>query len=138
MGASPGEADFFVMSENTLNTFLKTEAERYQSYGQPRLAKTIKVELKTIHDILETHFVGCPNLVSLDVEGMDYQILQSLDFKKYRPEVFCLETLTYTENKSERKLTEIISLMQVNGYLAYADTYINTIFVDTAVWRNRP
>ena len=138
VGVSPGEADFFVMSENTLNTFSKAEAERYQSYGQQRIAKTIKVELKTIHDILGAHFVGCPNLVSLDVEGMDYQILQSLDFKKYRPEVFCLETLTYTEDKSERKLTEIISLMQTNGYLAYADTYINTIFVDTAVWRNRP
>lgn len=137
VGVSSEIADFFMMSENTLNTFSKAEAERYQSYGQQRIAKIIKVELKTINDILETNFVDCPNLVSLDVEGMDYPVLQSFDFRKYRPKVFCLETLTYTEDKSERKLTEIISLMHANGYLTYADTYINTIFVDTAAWRDR-
>lgn len=138
VGVSLGKADFFVMSEKTLNTFSKAEAERYQSYGNQRVAKIIRVELKTINDILETNFVDCPNLVSLDVEGMDYPILQSFDFRKYRPEVFCLETLTYTEDKSERKLGEIISLMHTNGYLTYADTYINTIFVETAAWGNRP
>lgn len=138
VGVSSGEADFFVMSENTLNTFSKAEAERYQSYGTQRITKTIKVEVKTMNNILETNFLNCPNLVSLDIEGMDFPILRSFDFKNYRPEVFCLETLTYSENKSERKLTEIMSLMQANGYLSYADTYINTIFVDTAAWESRP
>ncbi len=138
VGVSSEEADFFVMSENTLNTFSKAEAERYQSYGKHRILKVIKVELRTINEILETKFADCPNLVSLDIEGMDYLVLQSFDFRKYRPEVFCLETLTYTEDKSERKLTEIISLMHANGYLTYADTYINTIFVDSAAWRDRP
>lgn len=138
VGVSPGEADFFVMSTSTLNTFSKEEAERYQSYGQQRILKTIRIELKSVNEILEKNFEKCPNLVSLDVEGMDYLILQNFDFGKYRPEVFCLETLSYTENKSERKLTEIIDLMHENGYLTYADTYINTIFVDAAAWNNRP
>jgi len=138
VGISAGEADFFVMSISTLNTFSKEEAERYQSYGQQRIVKTIRMELKTTNEIIERNFENCPNLVSLDVEGMDYLILQNFDFKKYRPEVFCLETLSYTENKSERKLTEIIDLMHENGYMTYADTYINTIFVDNAAWNNRP
>jgi FkbM family methyltransferase len=138
VGTAQGLAEFFVMSENTLNTFSKAEAERYESYGKHRIEEVISVELRTIGDIVETHFVKRPNLVSLDVEGMDYQILQSLDFRTFRPEVLCLETLTYTENKTERKLTEIISLMQANGYIVYADTYINTIFVDAAAWGGRP
>lgn len=138
VGIVSGEADFFVMSTSTLNTFSKEEAERYQSYGQQRIMKTIRIQLETINEIIRQNFEKSPNLISLDVEGLDYLILQNFDFKKYRPEVFCLETLSYTEDKSERKLTEIIELMHANGYLTYADTYINTIFVDANVWNNRP
>jgi len=138
VGISTGEANFFVMSSRTLNTFSRAEAERYQSYGKQRIVKTIRLALKLVNEIIGKNFEKRPNLVSLDVEGMDYLILQNFDFKKYRPEVFCLETLSYTEDKSERKLTEIIDLMHKNGYLTYADTYINTIFVDNAAWSNRP
>ena len=137
VGIVPGEADFFVMSTSTLNTFSKEEAERYQSYGRQRIMKTIRIKLETINDIIRQNFEKSPNLVSLDVEGLDYLILQNFDFDKYRPEVFCLETLSYTEDKSERKLTEIVDLMHSNGYITYADTYINTIFVDAAAWGNR-
>jgi len=137
VGIVPGEADFFVMSTSTLNTFSKEEAERYQSYGRQRIMKTIRIKLETINDIIRQNFEKSPNLVSLDVEGLDYLILQNFDFDKYRPEVFCLETLSYTEDKSERKLTEIVDLMHSNGYTTYADTYINTIFVDAAAWGNR-
>ena len=94
--------------------------------------------MKTVNEIIEHNFEKCPNLISLDIEGMDYLILQNFDFKKYRPEVFCVETLTYAEDKSERKLVEIIELMRINGYFSYADTYVNTIFVDNAAWNNRP
>lgn len=138
VGIVPGEADFFVMSTSTLNTFSKEEAERYQSYGQQRIMKTIRIRLESINEIIRQNFKETPNLVSLDVEGLDYLILRDFDFNKYRPTVFCLETLSYTEDKSERKLTEIIEWMHAKDYLTYADTYINTIFVDTKVWNNRP
>lgn len=138
VGVVPGEADFFVMSTSTLNTFSRKEAERYRSYGQQRIMKTIRIKLETINEIIRQNFKETPNLVSLDVEGLDYLILCDFDFKKYRPMIFCLETLSYTEDKSERKLTEIIDLMHTNGYLTYADTYINTIFVDATAWDNRP
>lgn len=138
VGIEPGEADFFVMSTSTLNTFSREEAERYQSYGNQKILKVLKMKLMTVNEIIGKHFDRCPNLVSLDVEGLDYAILKSFDFEKLRPEVFCLETLSYTEDKSERKLTEIIDLMHEKGYLTYADTYINTIFVDADVWKKRP
>ncbi len=138
VGIQSGEADFFVMSNNSLNTFSRAEAERYQSHGRQRIMKTIRVRLETVNEVIRRNFDRAPNLVSLDVEGLDYMILQNFDFGKYRPAAFCVETLTYTEDKSERKLTEIIELMHANGYLTYADTYINTLFVDAAAWNNRP
>ena len=137
VGALPGSAAFYVMSTSTLNTFSEEEAQRYQSYGTHQIVKTLSVELKTINEILGHAFPSCPHFVSLDVEGLDYVILNSLDFERFRPQVFCLETLSFTEDKTERKLTEIIDLMHSKGYMTYADTYINTIFVDKAAWEKR-
>lgn len=137
IGIETGVSDFFIMSTRTLNTFSELEAERYQSYGNQKIIQRIKVELKSINEIVGNNFERCPNLVSIDVEGLDYAIMNDFDFEVFRPEVFCLETLSYTENNTERKLTELIDLMHEKGYMTYADTYINTIFVDKNVWKNR-
>lgn len=138
VGIVAGEADFFVMSTATLNTFSREDAQRYQSYGQHRCTKTIQVRLESINEIIRKHFDAPPNLLSLDIEGLDYTILQTFKFDECRPQVFCLETLSYTEDKSEQKLMEISELMHANGYMTYADTFINTIFVDISAWKNRP
>lgn len=137
VGLKEGEADFYVMTTNTLSTFSKEEAERYQGYGSQKIVKVVKQPLKPVNRILEQHFEKCPNLISLDIEGLDFQILQSLDLDKWRPEVFCIETLTYTEDKTERKLEEIMEYMKGRGYMVYADTFINTVFVDRNTWQRR-
>ena len=138
VGLTDGAADFYVMTTNTLNTFSREEALRYQGYGNQEILETIKVPLKPVNAILERHFrERCPNFISLDIEGMDLEILKTLDFQRFRPEVFCIETLTYTEDKTERKLDEIIEYMKSKDYTVYADTYINTIFVDRAAWQRR-
>lgn len=137
VGLEDGEADFYVMSPTTLNTFSRQEAERYESYGKHRIERVVKVPLYTVNRIMQEYFDAAPNYVSLDVEGMDLAILQSFDFKRFRPQVFCIETLTYVDDKRERKLTEIIEFMQQQGYFVYADTYINSIFVDTSAWKGR-
>jgi len=130
-------ADYYRMSAPTLNTFSREEATRYESYGTYKIEEVIQLPLIPINLVLEKHFPRRPNLVSLDVEGLDLEIVQSFDFSRFRPEMFCVETLTYTEDNSERKIPEIAELMQSNGYFVYADTYINTIFVDSAAWQNR-
>jgi FkbM family methyltransferase len=137
VGVEESLLDFYLMSTKTLNTFSKAEAERYVSYGNQQIEKIIKVEINTIDSIIKNYCKKIPNLISLDVEGLDFIILKSLNFDRFRPEVFCIETLNYTEDKTERKLTEIIDLMNEKGYMVYADTYINTIFVDKSIWVNR-
>ena len=131
------EDDFYIMTTKTLNTFSKEEAIRYQSYGRQKIEKVIKIPMVPVNDIIGQYFSKTPNLISLDVEGLDYQILNTFDFSRYRPEVMCIETLTYTEDQTERKIRNIIDLMLLNDYFVYADTYINTIFIDKKAWSNR-
>jgi FkbM family methyltransferase len=131
------EADFYVMTTRTLNTFSREEAERYQSYGNQRIEEVIRMPLVPINEIIGRRFAACPNFVSLDVEGLDLDIIRSFDFDRFRPEVFCVETITYTEDKTETKITEIIDHMISKGYFPYGDTYVNTIFVAREAWLNR-
>ncbi|MDA9281291.1 FkbM family methyltransferase [Pseudomonadales bacterium] len=129
------EADFYLMSTDVLNTFSREEAERISETGTYHIKQVVSVPILPINEILASHFPNEPDFVSLDVEGLDFDILQSWDFSKYRPAVFCIETLTYAEDNSERKLTHIIEFMQSNGYQVYSDTYCNTIFVEVKKWK---
>lgn len=131
------KAKFYLLTSRTLNTFSLEEATRYQTYGGQKIEEVIDVPLVPINKVISDYFSPCPNFVSLDVEGMDYEIIKSFDFSKYRPEVFCIETLTYTEDKTERKIVEIIDYMKSRDYVPFADTYINTIFVDSSAWSRR-
>lgn len=125
------------MTSNTLNTLASSHAEEYASHGRERIEQVIEVVQMGINELLKQEIQRTPNLVSLDVEGLDLQILQQWDFSEFRPEVFCIETLSYSQNKSERKVEEILELMKAKDYRIYADTYINTIFVAEEAWANR-
>lgn len=138
IGAKIETSDFFIMSTPTLNTFSRKEAERLENTTSQKIQKIVKIPLLTVENIIEKQGGGkCPNLISLDVEGLDMAILQSIDFDKYRPEIVCVETLTFTEDNNEKKITEIINLMLENDYFLYADTYINSIFVCNKAWEKR-
>jgi FkbM family methyltransferase len=129
--------DFYIMTSKTLNTFSRETAERYECYPNQKIEEKISIEVVNVNDVISSCFRFKPNFISLDVEGLEMEILESFDFKKYRPEVFCIETLTYTEDNSEEKITEIINFMEQIDYIVHSDTYINTIFVDATAWKNR-
>jgi FkbM family methyltransferase len=132
------EVNMYVMTSRTLNTLDRTQADELVAGGREKIEDIRSVRLSGINAILKDQFgTSKPNLVSLDIEGLDYEILSAWDFALFRPEVFCVETLTYTEDNSERKLVEIIDLMNSKGYRVYADTYVNTIFVCETAWARR-
>ena len=129
------EADYFIFQEafNGLNTFSRTDATYWEQhgnkeYGKQKVEKVIRMPLININEVMKKYFDPHPNLISIDVEGLDLEILRSIDFLKFKPEVFCVETLAHLENDKESKNMELIRFLESNGYFIYADTYINTIF----------
>lgn len=125
-------ADLYVMDPPTLNTFSRQEMERYVAMGH-QLSNTLPIELKNINDILA--MAGELDFMSLDIEGLDKIILEMIDWKKYRPTCLCVETLKYETQQEPRKLNDIIELMLAQDYILYADTFINSLFVDRHQWR---
>ncbi len=130
-----GELDFYVMSSRTLNTFSAVDAHAAVSEGKTRIEKVIKVPVVSVNEVLSNNFTDRSlDFLSLDVEGLDLMILESFDFSRWRPKVICVETITYSEHHKGRKIPEIDQVLSGNGYFMYADTYINTIYVDRSVW----
>ncbi|MDP4251600.1 MAG: FkbM family methyltransferase [Bacteroidota bacterium] len=123
-------AEFYLFPglTNGWSTFSKEEAEirkRDSGIGY----QTLSVPLVSINTIMSKYFKPYPNFISLDVEGLDLEILKSIDYAKFRPEVICVETITFGYlNNSEKKITAIAEFMRDKGYFEYADTHINTIF----------
>ena len=87
-----------------------------------------------INDIIHDHFSGSPNLISLDTEGTEREVLETFDFGRFRPEIFCVETLKYTNERITSKPADTLDLMASNDYFLFADTWINSIFVDKRAW----
>lgn len=131
----PGELEFFRMSTSVLNTFSRIEAESLVTEGH-RILEQIAVPVITMEDAL-ARCPRTPDLISLDIEGMDEAVLASVDFGRHRPLALCVETVTYSTTGEGRKISGIPERMQRNGYLCFADTHINTIFVDEQRWRRR-
>ncbi|MFA6087612.1 FkbM family methyltransferase [Mucilaginibacter sp.] len=130
-------ADFFVFNEPSLNTLSKEDAEMRVKSGMYKLTETRSIRLITIEDIIHENLNGTvPHLISLDIEGVDYQVLKAFDFEKYPVPVWIVETCEYSENHIKPKVTSIIDLMLSKGYFVFADTYINTIFVDKKWFNN--
>ncbi len=129
------EADFYLFPKTAhgLSTFSREEAEYWQNTGMKKLGKIkyekiIRVPLLNINKVIESYYKKVPDFISIDVEGLDLAILQSLDFEQYAPKVFIVETLKYDDKQDEYKNKQVFDFMSSKGYEQYADTHVNTIF----------
>jgi hypothetical protein len=127
----PGVADYYVMSEPSWNTFDKAEAEHQikASGGRVRIKEVRRMPLLDVNEVIAAHFGGrAPAFVSIDAEGWHLAILKSIDYKRFRPKVICVETLVSGEY---RTIPQIPAFMRTRGYVARGGSFVNTIFVDS-------
>jgi hypothetical protein len=124
------EADYYVINTNSgLNTFSKEMADSYpaKSGGVITVAKVLRLPLLDINGVMEKHWNGPPHLLSVDTEGFDLPILKSVDWKRFRPPVVCVETI---DHGTRAIRVPILEFMAAQGYDVRGGSFVNTIFVD--------
>lgn len=123
------EADYFLIRDRPqLNTFSREQVDRYIARSGPAaLEKTLRMKLLRIVEVIEEHFEGAPDFVSIDVEGLDLEIMQTFDFARHRPAVFCIESAQFG---ATGVVEGIVELMRGHDYLVRGGSMINTVFVD--------
>lgn len=134
IGEREASLPFYVMSEPTLNTFSEAEARAVECAGKIRITNILDLPVRPVGTVMMEYFNDAPDFLSLDVEGLDLSILQGIDFQSHRPKLICVETITYSEDRCGKKITAIGELLGDHGYQAYADTHVNTLFIDRRVW----
>jgi FkbM family methyltransferase len=124
------EADYYVMTEPSWNTFSREEAEHQTraTQGKVRIERVIKMPLLNINDVIAEHLRSAPSFLSIDAEGLHLAILQSLDYRRFRPLVICVETLVSGTRQTIREIPEFLA---TQGYVPRGGSLANTLFVDS-------
>ena len=87
----------------------------------------ITVPALRINEVIEEQFGGAtPAYLSIDVEGIDLQVLRDLDFSRFRPVIIQIEPSDQyiPENSSRMK-----QFMATQEYVLIAQTEVNLIFM---------
>jgi FkbM family methyltransferase len=125
------ELEYYTFDGFGGDTLSKEEAMKRVKLGQI-IKETIKVPVATINRIISQNFKNdaYPDFLSIDIEGMDFAVLKTLDYEKYPIPVICAETCAYSPNHIRVKDFSIQEFLLKKGYFMYADTNVNTIFVN--------
>ena len=126
------EMIFYIVNIDGLSSFdLGIIEEAKKQNISIEIENKVKVPVYTLDDIYINYFATVPTIVSLDVEGIELDILKSSDFEKYRPVIFIIESIEYSGSKlALTKREEILNFMREKGYVEYAFTGVNSIFID--------
>lgn len=120
---------FYIFEQSGYSTAVEEEALKRQKAGCP-ISKTVDVPSQSINDIIKNNFDSYPVLLSLDIEGLDLAVLKDIDFGYYPIPIICVETCVFSLSHVRPKDLSIAKFLLEKNYFSYADTYINTIFVN--------
>jgi hypothetical protein len=101
------------------STFIKSIADDRKGIGYTY--ELYHIPVRSINTIIKDNFEGCPDIISIDTEGLDYEILQELDTDSFPVKVILCETLGDTKVFDE--------LMLSKGYRLYLTNIENSIYV---------
>ena len=124
-----------MLNDPTLSTFSKLEADYLTSSAKYTVISVEKIKLTTVGHIIEKYCDGhFPDFLSIDVEGLDFDILRSINFNKYWPKVICVEAAEYSSVGAGARRDDVINFLVSKDYYEYANTNLNAIMVKKEFW----
>ena len=128
LNSEKDELDYYSFNEPALNTFNKDLAFSIEKQGRYKLVESIKLESFKLSTILENHVKEGQiiDFLTIDVEGMDFEVLKSNNWGKYRPEYIVLESLNSTIENDMK--SEISVFLKDRSYLPVSKTVNSLIY----------
>jgi FkbM family methyltransferase len=118
---------YYAFSDPALNGFSEDLSRKRDAEGENKIIFTKELQAVPLKEILSRYLPQDTQIgfLSVDVEGMELDVLQSSDWSRYRPKVVLVEQRMISLGQSEA--SEIAQFMRSNGYLPYAKT-TNSVF----------
>jgi hypothetical protein len=96
--------DYYIFNEPALNGFSKELSEKRDGdKGTFKILNVVKLRTSTLREILMQHMPAHQEIdfMSVDVEGLDLEVLKSNDWKSYRPRYLLIEIYDLDLNRIE-------------------------------------
>ena len=129
---------FYQYKEDSANSFSKDFINKVQTTGGAdySVKKEITIYTHTLKEVLDKHLPAAQEIdfLSVDVEGMDFRVILSNDWDKYRPKVVVVELLGQTiKDIYDNEITQFLEKL---GYEVCAKTVIwknlsSVFFIDS-------
>jgi len=122
------EAKFNIFEDHTLSTMDEETIIRYKNKYEGQKAKTVSLTTSTLHQIKNKYLKNNEvHLVSIDIEGEDFNCLKGAMFDQWLPGVVLVETKNLSLHHLEESL--IVNYMTKIGYRLIAKTPLDSFFI---------
>jgi FkbM family methyltransferase len=126
----PSTLTYFMFNEPAVNTFDPNIAGKMEAQGIYKIVERRKIQTEPLSRIIERYLpssVERIDFLSVDVEGLDVEVLRSNDWQRFSPEVVIAECLNsdlffVQDNSAVRFMGDV-------GYRPYAKTGHSVVFV---------
>ena len=120
---------YYEFDEPALNSFsLPLSQERITTTNYKIVAET-QLKTQTLAEVLDKHLPPEQKIdfLSIDVEGLDYQVMSSNNWDKYKPKVILVEDLELSSLKNINT-SKVCLFLEERGYVLLAKTMRTLIF----------
>ena len=113
----------FVIHENSFTSRISDtpDTDNTSEFGINRI---VEVDTVPVNAILESAGIGKVNLLTVDLEGNEFEVMRTLDFKKHDPDLIVSEYVTQGDGTDPRAANLLISM----GYEIVHVTEANMIY----------
>lgn len=127
---------YFIFNHQSCNTFSEKQKDAMLQKRFIRLVNTADVECLPLQNILDTHARGMQiDFLNVDVEGMNLEVLQSLDWNQVLPRVICIEDDEFDFSNTDgygSAIYTFLSDLPGNPYMLHSKIGFSCIYVRKA------
>tara|TARA_E500000178_G_scaffold238391_1_gene234878 strand:+ start:899 stop:1636 length:738 start_codon:yes stop_codon:yes gene_type:complete len=129
-----GEMIFYKFNEQLINTFSEDLALSRNGKNGWKITDKILIKTVSLCNILQENINENQkiDLLSVDTEGLDYEVIKSNDWNKYRPEIIVVEMYEIMHIKHVLS-SELCSFLEQKDYCVFAKTMNSVFFVDQKI-----
>jgi FkbM family methyltransferase len=120
---------YYQFDEPALNSFSLPLSQERNNKTQYKIIGETKLSTQTLASVLDKYLPSGKSIdfLSIDVEGLDYQVLSSNNWDKYQPEVVLIEDLNL-QSLSNINNSQVCCFLESKGYILLAKTLRTLIF----------
>jgi len=128
IGPNKTKLKFYCFNEPALNSFSEEVSKRIDRESEKyKIIKELDINVLPLGDVLDEYLPANTTIdfLSIDVEGLDYQVLLSNNWNKYKPNVILVEENVDVDNLKD---SPIYNFLKDLGYSFFAKTLRTCVY----------